>query len=402
MPWLAMDPRQYFDVNGSTPLDGSVAQTWVRFAAELWGNASAAHPEGARARAVIDSARARIARGLGARPDEIWFTSGGTESNNWALFGAAQAAPAGRRHLLVSGIEHKSVLRTAEALGRNGIEVEQLPVGASGAVRAEDVERALRPTTLAVALMLANNETGVIQPVAEVAALCRARGALLHCDAVAAIGKIAVDVRQLGCDLLSLSGHKLYAPKGVGILYVKQGTAFDSKGTPACDDDVAAFPPLIHGCGQQKGMRSGTENTPGIAALGTAFERLAQGAFQHAEPHRLRDRLWQGIQEIEPRAQQNGSGARLPNTLSVAFPGRSGAELQSALGALGFSVAAGAAASNGTPSHVLLAMGLGAERARSTLRFSLGAFHDGEAIEQLLAALREVLQPRSAVTQPVA
>jgi cysteine desulfurase len=170
----------------------------------------------------------------------------------------------------------------------------------------------------------------------------------------------------------------------------------------ACGSDSASFPPLIHGCGQQSGMRSGTENTPGVAALGTAFERMAQGAFRHADLARLRDRLWEGVQEIEPRCQRNGNGPCLPNTLSVAFPGHSGSELQSALGGLGFSVAAGAAASNGAPSHVLLAMGLGAERARSTLRFSLGAFHDRESVERLLGALRQVLQPRTVVPQSVA
>jgi cysteine desulfurase len=399
-----MDAQQYFDVNGSTPLDGLVAETWVRYSRDLWGNASAAHPEGTRARTAIDAARSAIAAALGARAGEVWFTSGGTESNNWALAGAAQAARAGHRHLLVSGIEHKSVLRSAEALARGGVEVEVLPVGSSGAVRLEDVERSLRPTTFAVSLMLANNETGVIQPIAQVAELCRSRGALLHCDAVAAIGKIPVDVEQLGCDLLSLSGHKLYAPKGVGVLYVRGDAA--GSASPAIESCGAAcsptFPPLIHGCGQQSGLRSGTENTPGIAALGTAFERLTQGAFRHAEVGRLRDRLWEGILEIDPRCQRNGSGPCLPNTLSVAFPGRSGAQLQEQLGALGFSVAAGAAASNGAASHVLVAMGLGEERARSTLRFSLGAFHERESVERLLGALRQVLQPRSAVPQSVA
>src|SRR5688572_10350024 len=398
-----MDRGQYFDVNGSTPLDEAVAATWSRFAVELWGNSSAAHPEGQRARAAIDAARARIARGLGADTAEIWFTSGGTESNNWALSGAARAADPARKHLLVSGIEHKSVLRSAEALAHDGVEVEALPVGASGAVRAQDVARALRPTTFAVALMLANNETGVLQPVAEVAELCRARGVLVHCDSVAAIGKVPVEVRQLDCDLLSLSGHKLYAPKGVGVLYIRASAqAAVALAAGSCGAESAAFPPLIHGCGQQMGLRSGTENTPGVAALGTAFERLAQGAFQHTEVGQLRDRLWEGILEIDARCQRNGSGPCLPNTLSVAFPGRSGARLQEELGALGFSVAAGAAASNGAPSHVLLAMGLGAERARSTLRFSLGAFHDREAVEHLLAALREVLHPRSAVPQGAA
>lgn len=393
----------YFDVNGSTPLDSVVAETWGRFTRDLWGNASAVHPEGLRARAAIDAARSSIAAALGADAEEIGFTSGGTESNNWALAGAALAAPAGRRHLLVSAIEHKSVLRSAESLARHGVDVEALPCGSTGAVRLEDVERALRPTTFAVALMLANNETGVIQPVAEVARLCASRGVLVHCDAVAAIGKIPVDVEHLGCDLLSLSGHKLYAPKGVGVLYMRADSVRPTAPASASSSaESVAFPPLIHGCGQQAGLRSGTENTPGVTALGTAFERMAQGAFRHAELGRLRDRLWEGILEVDARCQRNGSGPCLPNTLSVAFPGRCGAELQEALGALGFSVAAGAAASNGAASHVLVAMGLGAERARSTLRFSLGAFHERESVERLLAALREVLHPRTVVPQSVA
>jgi len=393
-----MNQSAYFDVNGSTPLDPAVRETWLRFAADLWGNPSATHAEGLRAREVVERARHAVARGLGAGVGEIWFTSGGTESNNWALAGAARAAPAGRRHLVVSSIEHKSVLRTAEALERDGCQVTVLAVDSGGRVQLADVERSLRPETFLVALMLANNETGVLQPVREVARLCRERGVLLHCDAVAALGKVDVDVRDLGVDLLSLSGHKLYAPKGTGVLFVRRGSAGVPDGRRTWwDTDGACFPPLIHGCGQQQGMRSGTENTAGAAALGTAFERLAEGAFHREDLGTLRERLWEGIQQIEPHCQLNGSGPCLPNTLSVAFPGRAGAALQAALGERGFSVSAGAATTNGAPSHVLLAMGLGVERARSTLRFSLGAFHDAAAIDGLLAALRGILNSRPQV-----
>jgi cysteine desulfurase len=390
-----MDRTDYFDVNGSTPLDEQVREAWEAFAGDLWGNAAAAHPEGLRARAAIEAARRTIASALGAAQDEIWFTSGGTESNNWALSGAATAAGPARRHLVVSPIEHKSVLRAADALAARGWSLTVLPVDASGAVRVEDVERALREDTCLVALMLANNETGVLQPVAEVAGLCRERGVPLHCDAVAAVGKVEVDVETLGCDLLSLSGHKLYAPKGVGVLFVRRD-AFPAPraAEAACGASPAGFPPLIHGCGQQMGLRSGTENTPGIVALARAFERLAAGAFRHEEVGRLRERLWQGLQELEPSCRRNGAGACLPNTLSVAFPGASAAALQAALGERGISVAAGAASTNGAPSHVLLAMGLGAERARSTLRFSLGAFHDAASIDRLLEALGELLRPQ--------
>jgi cysteine desulfurase len=375
-------------------MDEAVREVWIGLAGDLWGNASAGHPEGRRARQAIDAARCAVARILGAEEGEVWFTSGGTESNNWALAGAALARAGERRHLVVSPIEHKSVLRAAEALVARGFELTVLPAGTSGAVQVADVERALRPDTSLVALMLANNETGVLQPVREVASLCRERGVLLHCDAVAAVGKVPVDVRALGCDLLSLSGHKLYAPKGVGLLYVRRG-AF-SEGTPerqACGQAAPALPPLIHGCGQQAGMRSGTENTAGIVALARAFERLEEGAYDHQRLERLRDRLWAGLQVLEPACQRNGTGACLPNTLSVAFPGHSGASLQQALGRLGFSVAAGAAATNGAASHVLLAMGLGEERARSTLRFSLGAFHQEADVERLLEAVGAALRP---------
>lgn len=371
-----MSTDLYLDHNGSTPIDPRVAEVHARVLREVWGNASAAHGQGARARGWIERARASVAAGLGGEPDEIVFTSGGTESNAWALLGAA-AARGNRGHLIVSAIEHKSVLRTAEHLERQGVAVTRVPVGRGGAVEADAVRRALRADTFLVSLMLANNETGVLQPVAPVAEACRERGVMLHCDAVAAIGKVPVDVRALGCDLLSLSAHKLYAPKGCGVLWLRRGVE---------------LPPLIHGCGQQRGARSGTENTAGAAAFGLAFERLRQGAFHGRVPIReLRDALWRGIAERFPQAQRNGSGELLPNTLSVAFPGRRGADLQRALAEAGIDVAAGAAASNGEPSHVLVAMGLDPERAASTLRFSLGAGSVPATVETTLAALERVV-----------
>src|SRR5688572_11550780 len=233
--------------------------------------------------------------------------------------------------------------------------------------------------------MLANNETGVLQPVREMASLCRSRGVLFHCDAVAAIGKVPVDVRELGCDTLSVSAHKLYAPKGCGVLFVRRGVSLR---------------PLIHGCGQQCGMRSGTENTPGVMALARAFERMREGAFRAVESPALRDSLWRGISAIDPAARINGDGPRLPNTLSVAFRGVDGAELQAELGRRGVSCTAGAAASGGAASHVLLGMGLSEERARSTLRFSLCADTTAahveravRALEASLAAVRNVPSP---------
>ncbi|MCK6445038.1 MAG: cysteine desulfurase [Planctomycetes bacterium] len=376
-----MNPDLYLDYNGSTPVDRVVAEACSHWLTNSFGNAAAQHPAGLAARHAIDAARQSLARLLGAEADEIWFTSGGTESNNWALTGVLDSAKSG--HLCVSEIEHKSVLRTADALEARGFGVSRVPVGADGRVRVDAVARALRPETRLVSLMLANNETGVLQPFAEVAELCRSRGILTHCDAVCAIGKVPVDVRSLGCDLLSLSAHKLYAPKGVGLLYVRRGVGIE---------------PLIHGCGQQCGMRSGSENTPGAVAFGVAAERALSGEFHAVEDVAvLRDELWKGIRERAPDARINGAGPRLPNTLSVAFPGKLAADLQAALGQRGISVAAGAAASNGAPSHVLMAMGLGDAIARSTLRFSLGRF----TTRATLAAVWTALEASLAACEPV-
>ncbi|MCE9593425.1 MAG: cysteine desulfurase [Planctomycetes bacterium] len=375
-----MQPDLYLDYNGSTPVDADVARECLSWMTAGYGNAAANHPEGLKARAAIDDARASLARLIGAEPDEIWFTSGGTESNNWALTGVMLRPERG--HLCVSAIEHKSVLRTAEHLGSLGCSVTLVPVDTDGRVRVEALARALRPDTRLVSVMLANNETGVIQPIREIADLCRARGIVLHCDAVCAIGKLPVDVRALGCDLLSVSGHKLYTPKGVGILYVRRGLALD---------------PLIHGCGQQCGMRSGSENTSGAVAFGVAAERALAGAFRASDDvATLRDELWDGIRRRFPEAVRNGAGASLANTLSVAFPGVSAVELQAALGERGISVAAGAAASNGAPSHVLTAMGLGEEHARSTLRFSLGRFTTRATVVACCRALDELVPVREA------
>lgn len=370
----------YFDYNGSTPVHPAVAEAMTSTMIECYGNAAASHPAGLQATRRIADARATIARGIGADADEVWCTSGGTESNNWALRGSADAQP-GRRHLIVSSIEHWSVRRTAEWMGRNGWDVTLLPVGASGAVSVDAVREALRDDTFLVSVMLANNETGVLQPAAEIAALCRERAVRFHTDAVAALGKIPVRVDEIGCDLMSLSSHKMYAPKGCGILYVRRGTE---------------LPTLIHGCGQQEGMRSGTENTTGVVAFARAFELLESGALP--SPTRLaelRDRLAEGIARHMPSCVRNGDGPFLPNTLSVSFPRLSAAELMARLGESGISVSAGAASLRSAPSHVLMAMGLGEERARSTLRFSLGGETTEASIDAVLAALRELV-PTSA------
>jgi cysteine desulfurase len=370
-----MLPDLYFDANGSTPLHPRVLETCRGLLADLYGNPSAAHAEGRRARAALDAARVTIARAIGASPEELWFTSGGTESNNWALFGCAAASP--RRHLVISAIEHKSVLASARELERRGYELELLPVDSSGAVRRRDLEHLLRPDTLLVSVMSSNNETGVVQPVRELAELCRERGVLFHCDAVSTFGKLPVDVRALGCDLLSLASHKLYAPKGCGVLYVR-------KGVPIA--------PLVHGCGQQGGLRGGTENLLAVAGFARAVELYERGEL--ASPQALaalRDELWLTLRERFPEAQRNGAGSFLPNTLNVCFPGADAGEVQAALAELGISVAVGAAAGGGAPSHVLCAMGLEPAQARASLRFSLGRSTTRESIQALVEGLAQAL-----------
>ena len=360
-----------------------VARVALESLTDVFGNAAAPHAAGLAARSSIERAREQVAVALGARPSEITFTSGGTESNNWAFYGAAARREHG--HVVVSAIEHKSVLRSAERLEAQGFEVTRVMPRSTGAIHLRDVQAALRDDTFLVSVMLANNETGVVQPAREIASLCRRRGILFHTDAVCVIGKLPVDVRELGCDLLSLSAHKVYAPKGAGVLFVRDGVELD---------------PLIVGCGQQDGRRSGSENTAGAVAFGAALELMRRGELEPAEPYEaLRLALWRGIEDLCPDAEQNGEGAVLPNTLSVYFPGRSAAELQSALSELGFSVSAGAAAGTGTASHVLLSMGLVEGRARGSLRFSLGRSTDAASIAGLLDALEQVLVPAGRLAQ---
>jgi len=370
-----MLPDLYFDANGSTPLHPRVLATCQGLLADLYGNPSAAHAEGRRARHAIDAARATIARAIGAAPEEIRFTSGGTEANNWALLGCAAASQ--RRHIVVSSIEHKSVLQTARELERRGYGLDLLPVGSSGAVQRRDLEHVLRSDTLLVSVMTSNNETGVVQPVRELAELCRQRGVLFHTDAVSTLGKLPVDVRAIGCDLLTLASHKLYAPKGCGVLYVRKGVA---------------IAPLIHGCGQQDGLRGGTENVLAVVGFARAIELLERGELVTPQAlAALRDELWLGIRERFPQAQRNGAGSFLPNTLNVCFPGADACEAQGALAELGISVAVGAAASGASPSHVLTAMGLDPAHACASLRFSLGRSTTSESVRALLQALVDVL-----------
>lgn len=369
----------YLDCNGSTPIHPAVRAACLPYLTGDFANGSAGHPAGLAVRAAIDAARASAAGAIGAREDEIVFTSGGSESNNHALLGMLAAHPG--RHLVVTAIEHKSVLSTATWLEQHGTTVTRVAPRASGAVDPADIERALRPETALVSVMLANNETGVLQPIEAIARTTRARAIPLHVDAVAALGKVPIDVRALGCDLLSIAGHKLYAPKGIGCLWIRAGTPIDA---------------LVHGCGQQNGRRGGTENTLGAVGFGKALELLAQDRLadevgEHTRIAALRDQLFTRIRELAPQAERNGSGPSLPSTLNVWFPGRAGHVLQAELGARGIAVAAGSAATGATPSHVLTAMGATPARASESLRFSLGLPNTQTSIDRTIEALAEIL-----------
>ena len=371
----------YLDYNASCPLHPEVAEEVCRAIREEFGNPSSVHAYGQRAKAALDHARAAVADLLGAQPADVVFTASGTESDNAAIRGAAEAlVPAGRRHLVASRIEHEAVLNTMKALGKRGWSVDLVPPTADGVVEPDRARAALRDDTALVSIMHANNETGVVQPIAELAAACHERGALLHTDAVQSAGKIPVDVGALGVDLLSISGHKFGGPKGVGALWIRPGTRLT---------------PLLTGGRQERNRRAGTENVPAIVGLGAAA-RIALDKLR-SEGRRimdLRDRMERAIIDTVPGSVVNGGKApRVPNTSNIAFERVEAESLLIALDLEGIAVSTGSACSSGTldPSHVLMAMGLPPERVQSSIRFSLGAGTTAEEIERLLEVLPPVV-----------
>src|SRR5581483_4038058 len=370
--------RIYLDNNATTPLHPAVLEALHEALREVHGNASSIHKEGQTARRRIENAREAVARLVGATPREIVFTSGGTESNNAAIFGAVPGG--GRHHIVTTAIEHPSVIEPVEELGRRGHEVTVVAPARSGKIAAADVIAAIRPDTRLVAVMLANNETGVVQPVEEIGRVCRERGIHLHCDAVQAIAKIDVDVAALGVDTLAMSAHKLHAPKGIGALYVRQGLALER---------------FLFGGSQERRRRAGTENVPSAVAFGVAAELAAEGEFR-ARMAELRDRLEREVAGLN--AVINGAEVRrLPNTSSITFRGADGEGIVIGLDLQGIAVSTGSACSSGRvePSRVLLAMGLPADEARSTVRISLSRLTTAGEIARAVAALREVV-PRAA------
>ena len=369
--------RFYLDNNATTPVLPDVFEAMRPYFSERFGNASSIHHHGQDTRAAVEQARDSVAALLGCRASEIIFTSGGTESDNLAIAGLT--APGD--HVITSGVEHHAVLHAVKHLEKTGCEITFLPVDGRGLVDPDDVRRALRPNTRLVSIMMANNETGVLQPVEEVGEIAAEADLFFHTDAVQAAAKIPIDVARIGCDALSISGHKFHAPQGVGALYLRKGTRLQ---------------PLFHGGRHERSRRAGTENVPGIVGLGKAAELAAQG-FERRDDQKLaalRDRLERGILSHIDEAGVNGDGAvRTPNTTNIYFDHIDGEPLVIALDLKGLSVSSGAACSSGAiePSHVLTAMGLRPDRARASVRFSLGKQTTQEDIDFALELVPETV-----------
>src|SRR5437764_7547972 len=384
--------RVYFDYNATTPLATEVRDAIVRAMDDVYGNASSVHYYGQQAKAAIDDARSAVAALIGADPSEIVFTSGGTESDNFAIRGVADALEAtARRHLVATAIEHEAVLNTLKALARRGWRTNLVPVDQTGIVSPARLAELLTDDTAVVSVMHANNEIGTIQPIAEVAAAVHARGALLHADAVQSVGKIPVDVRALGVDLLSLSAHKFNGPKGAGALWIKRGTR---------------LLPTMTGGKHERNRRAGTENVAAIAGMGVAAALAkAKLANDGARIAALRDRLEDEILRRVPGTAVNGArDSRVPNTTNISFDRVEAESLLIALDLEGMAVSTGSACSSGTlePSHVLRAMGLPVHRTQNSLRFSLGMFSNDEEVDRVLEVLPGLVEKLRGLSTRVA
>ena len=394
----------YLDHAATTPVAPEALEAMLPYFSQAFANPASIYGPGAEARAAVDSARETIADAIGARPEEVYFTSGGTEANNWALKGVVKESRNRNAHVLTTQIEHSSVLEPAESLRSQSCEVEFMPVDSEGVLDPDEVRRRIQPHTALVSLMVANNEVGSIQPIAEIGAICKEKGVPFHSDAVQAFGKIPLNVRELNLDLMSLSAHKLYGPKGIGALYVRRGTRIST---------------FMEGGEQEKGRRAGTLNVPGIVGFGAAC-RIAdvspriggRGDEETGRITELRDRLIDGIISTVPGANLSGprptgptSPTRLPNNAHFCFEGVEGESLLLALDMAGICASAGSACSAGStePSHVLLSMGCSVERARGALRLTLGRSTTEEAVDYTVERLAAVVAELRSLSQgPVA
>jgi len=381
--------RIYLDHNATTPPSDAVISRLASTLREEFGNPSSVHHFGQRAKAVIDEARSAVAALIAADPGDVVFTGGGTEGDNLAIRGAAEALePGGRKHLIASAIEHEAVLNTLKALARRGWKTTLLPVDESGIVSADTLRSAMTDDTALVSIMHANNEIGTVQPIAQLAAIARERRALFHTDAVQSAGKIPIDVKALGVDLLSISAHKFYGPKGVGALWIRRG--------------VRLQPPLTGGK-QERSRRAGTENVAGIAGMGVAArEAIAKMDGEAARLSALRDRLEDGVLRAVTGTALNGTRSpRVPNTTNISFDRTEAESLLIALDLEGIAVSTGSACSSGTlePSHVLKAMGFPPHRTQNSLRFSLGVANTETDIDRVIAVLPGIVEKLRSLTR---
>ena len=376
---MSRQPVYYFDNNATTRVAPEVVEAMVPFLKDYWGNPSSAYSFGHQVAEHVEEARAKVAALIHADPREIVFTSCGTESNNAAIHSALVTQPE-KRHVVTTAVEHSANIKYCDSLQKQGYTITFLPVESDGALDLHLVEKSIRPDTAIVSVMWANNETGLLFPIAEAAAICRSKGTLFHTDAVQVPGKLKIDVQQLGVDLLSLSGHKLHAPKGIGLLYIKRRTKFR---------------PYVVGGNQERGRRGGTENVPYIVGFGRAAElALASVRKETTLVRGLRDKLEAGILRNIPGAARNGAQEpRLPNTSNLAFDGVEAEGILMLLDQVGICASSGSACTTGSldPSHVLLAMGCSAARARSSVRFSLGIYNTDADVDHLLEHLPSII-----------
>ncbi len=368
----------YADNAATTPVSPKVVEAVLPYMTEFYGNPSSLYQTGQKAFRAVDKARQQVADALGAEKDEIFFTSGGSEADNWAIKGAAAlGAKKGKKHLITTKIEHHAVLHTMQTLEKQGFTVTYLDVYDNGIVKVEDVEKAITDETCLVTIMYANNEIGTIQPIPEIGKLCKEKGVLFHTDAVQAVGHVAIDVKEQNIDMLSLSGHKFHAVKGIGALYCRKGIR---------------LPNLIEGGGQEKGRRAGTENVPGIVGLGVAITDMCAEIEENAKKvSALRDRLFEGASKISHSRINGDREKRLPGNFSMCFEGIEGESLLLMLDMQGVCASSGSACTSGSldPSHVLLAIGLKHEVAHGSLRLSLSESNTVEDVDYIL----EVLPP---------
>jgi cysteine desulfurase len=378
--------RIYLDYAATTPTHPEVVEAMLPYFSDAFGNPSTLYSYGREARKAVEEARSKIARLINAQSEEIVFTSGGTEADNFAIKGAAYANELNGNHIITTLVEHHAVLEPCRFLEERGFAVTYLTPDRQGLVAPEDVASAITDKTILISIVHANNEVGTIEPISEIGRLVRERGLIFHTDAVQTVGHIPVDVDELGVDLLSISAHKLYGPKGTGALYIRKGTR------------LASF---IHGGGQEKGQRAGTENTPGIVGFGKAMEIAGKEMTGEARRlTRLRDRLIKGLLAQPCDVRLNGHPTkRLPNNVNVTIDAITGEQVLSDLELEGIYASAGSACSsaNPEPSHVLLALGLSAEQARSSLRFTLGRETTGDDIRRLLEVLPGIIERGAAL-----